>query len=543
MREADALLQTVTMHAGDDTPRLVYADWLDEHAPDRIPSPAAGPSARAEFIRVQCRLARGAVAEPDYPELLEREIDLADWLNTHNPDRFPAPALIEAGEWGAYRRGFGEIVEFEEDWEDDPAASADKIAMALEEAFAEGPGRTLRLEDAMAEEVALLSRRPIFGDLHGLYLDFLGDGVEDQAVRAIATSRYATGLKRLFIDFSVGKVGYEALAASPYLGNMEALALDYPPVSAAMVRTLGRAKWFRNLRYLQLCLDDGDVLRALADLPLMPRLVSLTLRGSADAGAPALRRFAASAAFPRLAYLDATDSRLTADQLGILARGPWPLRHLRLGRNQIRRAGCEAIAGAAFARSLRVLDLRGAEITTGGAQTLAAADSLAGLRHLDLAENPIGPGGLATIAASPFLRGLRALDLSQLNSSRAPITSRDVAGFLAALEMPGLRHLHLNSLPVGIRGAKLIATRPLFHQLTRLALSGCAVAEAGTKALIGSKRLAQLVELDLSGNKVGKGAAKLASRKVLPRLAHCRLGMGTPKSIASQLRRRPGVCV
>src|SRR5262245_61459292 len=32
----------------DDVPRLVYADWLDDH----------GDTARAEFIRVQCELAR-----------------------------------------------------------------------------------------------------------------------------------------------------------------------------------------------------------------------------------------------------------------------------------------------------------------------------------------------------------------------------------------------------------------------------------------------------------------------------------------------------
>ena len=45
MTEQAALLQAITMHADDDTPRLVFADWLDENKPDRRPSPAAGPSA------------------------------------------------------------------------------------------------------------------------------------------------------------------------------------------------------------------------------------------------------------------------------------------------------------------------------------------------------------------------------------------------------------------------------------------------------------------------------------------------------------------
>ena len=164
-------------------------------------------------------------------------------------------------------------------------------------------------------------------------------------------------------------------------------------------------------------------------------------------------------------------------------------------------------------------------------------------RHLDLAENPIGPGGLAALAESPHLRGLRALDLAQLNSARGPIASRDVSSFLNALDLPELRHLHLDLLPVGIRGAKLIASRPQFANLTRLGLAGCAIGDAGARALVRSQNLANLVVLDLSANKLGRGAARLANRKVLPRLAHCRLGTGVPKSTAARLRRRPGVRV
>src|SRR5438552_3681095 len=46
--EAVALYRAILAHPDEDTPRLVYADWLDEH--DDLD--------RAEFIRVQCRLAR-----------------------------------------------------------------------------------------------------------------------------------------------------------------------------------------------------------------------------------------------------------------------------------------------------------------------------------------------------------------------------------------------------------------------------------------------------------------------------------------------------
>jgi uncharacterized protein (TIGR02996 family) len=46
--DEQALLRAIAAAPDDDTPRLVYADWLDEH----------GRPVRAEFIRLQCRIAQ-----------------------------------------------------------------------------------------------------------------------------------------------------------------------------------------------------------------------------------------------------------------------------------------------------------------------------------------------------------------------------------------------------------------------------------------------------------------------------------------------------
>jgi uncharacterized protein (TIGR02996 family) len=48
MTTGDALLAAVLAAPDDDSPRLIYADWLDEN----------GQPEQAEFIRVQCELAR-----------------------------------------------------------------------------------------------------------------------------------------------------------------------------------------------------------------------------------------------------------------------------------------------------------------------------------------------------------------------------------------------------------------------------------------------------------------------------------------------------
>lgn len=44
MTSRESFVAAVADHPGDDTTRLVFADWLDDH----------GESARAEYVRVAC---------------------------------------------------------------------------------------------------------------------------------------------------------------------------------------------------------------------------------------------------------------------------------------------------------------------------------------------------------------------------------------------------------------------------------------------------------------------------------------------------------
>jgi uncharacterized protein (TIGR02996 family) len=60
--DADAMLAAVLDHPGDDTPRLVYADAIEEADP-----------VRAEFVRVQVAFARLPPAPAVYGELPEEE--------------------------------------------------------------------------------------------------------------------------------------------------------------------------------------------------------------------------------------------------------------------------------------------------------------------------------------------------------------------------------------------------------------------------------------------------------------------------------------
>jgi uncharacterized protein (TIGR02996 family) len=88
MSAETALLHAITAHRGDDTARLVYADWLDEHdQPDR-----------AAYLRAQIELARRWWYDKPCPELYARLAVLAvridaEWLATVRRCTTPAPPL------------------------------------------------------------------------------------------------------------------------------------------------------------------------------------------------------------------------------------------------------------------------------------------------------------------------------------------------------------------------------------------------------------------------------------------------------------------
>ena len=81
----ESFLRAIIADPADDLPRLVYADWLDEN----------GDPDRAEFIRVQCELAKLPEDDPRRPGLEDREHDLLD-ANEGVVDREPGARTYDA---------------------------------------------------------------------------------------------------------------------------------------------------------------------------------------------------------------------------------------------------------------------------------------------------------------------------------------------------------------------------------------------------------------------------------------------------------------
>jgi uncharacterized protein (TIGR02996 family) len=94
MSDEAALLAAILAHPDEDTPRLMYADWLDEH----------GQHDRAEFIRIQC--------DPNSDEAAE---DRAMELEERSRGRWLVGLLQVPGVHWEFRRGFPEYLDADAD--------------------------------------------------------------------------------------------------------------------------------------------------------------------------------------------------------------------------------------------------------------------------------------------------------------------------------------------------------------------------------------------------------------------------------------------
>lgn len=104
MNEHKALLRAICDNPDDDTPRLVFADWLQEN----------GEEDRAEFIRVQCEVARIATDDDRLDGLIRRECELQKQFGKRWLSELPVPDKehinwVEAPDWldgETFDRGF-----------------------------------------------------------------------------------------------------------------------------------------------------------------------------------------------------------------------------------------------------------------------------------------------------------------------------------------------------------------------------------------------------------------------------------------------------
>jgi uncharacterized protein (TIGR02996 family) len=524
-----ALLDACKDDPADDGPRLVLADWLEDHEePDR-----------AEFIRVQIAQARLPAWAPEQPELWVRYVELleqhqADWTASLRPFGIQKedvqfhrglievpgrpwrdPSRLLAAQWdGATREALA--------WADRLGVAVDRPTWAAQlgewlastavlAAFpcldlqveqvtdalgqlADNPHapvlRELRLSggnrrDSCAGPLRALAEAPALAGLRRLAVSL--EGARDEDLVPLVTSPRLARLEDLHLgpDGRLGDAVLLALADCPGRASLRRLSVETTSLSPEAVAALAASPHLTGLRDLTLRLAKGSgsaVGDALADSPLLARLTRLTLY--CDPGTPG-----------EAGALALAGSQACAG-----------LRELNLQGHLVTPGTAAALSSSSHLGSLEVLRLCGA-LGDDGLAALVAGQGLPSVCCLDLGSNGIGPAGLKALAASPHLPGLRVLLLLN-NPLGAGAAELGTSAHLGRLEV-----LDLSRTRVTRAALAALARGPVLGNLRRLNLASNALRANHLADLCSGTGLTRLIELDLDSNSLNDDA--------LRRLAAC----------------------
>jgi uncharacterized protein (TIGR02996 family) len=201
----DAFLQSIIESPDDDSPRLIYADYLEEH----------GQPERAEFIRLQCQRALMRADDLKAAELEAREQEL---LKEHE-EEWAKPWKGLAEKW-EFHRGFIEAVRLEPQafLTHAPTLLA-STPVLLAELGAEW-GDTPRL-------LSLLEASPFLKRLRSVYLYFCFGCVSDAGLGTLSQSPLL--LQRLgglvVSDCHITEAGLQPVVMAPLLARLRLLFL------------------------------------------------------------------------------------------------------------------------------------------------------------------------------------------------------------------------------------------------------------------------------------------------------------------------------
>jgi len=231
MTHDDAFLQAIIENPDDDSLRLIYADFLDEH----------GQSDRAAFIRVQCTLACLPEDDPRREELEATERAL---LATH-ADSWARQLNLEARRV-TFRRGFPEEV----------STDARTLLASGREWFRLAPLRHLTAEGYQGNQLGPEGTRTVASWpqlVRLLSLRLPENGIGDAGAAALAASPNVVGLEVLDLgNDHISGEGASALATSPNLAGLKELCLDYNEIGAEGAHALARSPYLANLTLLDL---------------------------------------------------------------------------------------------------------------------------------------------------------------------------------------------------------------------------------------------------------------------------------------------------
>ncbi|MBP3959686.1 TIGR02996 domain-containing protein [Gemmata sp. G18] len=409
----DALYRAICAHPDEDTPRLAFADLIEENGEPR----------RAAFIRTQITLARLPVYDPGWVSVRQHDPDAATgWCMTEQLPKPPPPGC----EWTRFefRRGFPWKI---------GVLSLTAFLESGDAVFDTAPIQAIDLDQRDRPDLASLAEWPHLARLHRL--TFSTGWFDPADIARLAESPHTSNITELGFEFeSISPEGLSTLAAAPLFNRLKALELSsnaFPP--ALLIDALGAARGSGALS--RLSLPNNRVGRndaeALFRLPALQDLQHLDMSDNPLAG-EGIRDLAESGIVRGLRTLHLSRTRPGGPGVKALteAGGLAGLRMLDLSNNALGPAAVRAVAACGGFRGLRVLNLSNNYVRDSGAVSLAGSSALAGLLELDLCETDIGDTGALALAESPHLNHLIRLDLRTRagrgfsDTARAALTER-----------------------------------------------------------------------------------------------------------------------
>jgi uncharacterized protein (TIGR02996 family) len=515
--QVQAFLEDAKDNPEDDTPRLVLADWLEDH----------GDPDRAQFIRVQCRLARLPEDDPEWSSLADQESELSQrchgaWLaeigippyEQRDYQRFRRGLLTDGGPVAGLLRRAKRLDPSRRAWVDGVSLfqqhDREGILRLLRSPWGEGLN-TLELSFSRLgdEGVEVLANEAAVKRLHTLKL--CGVGLTAAGVAALAHSQRFERLRCLELTSeNLGRAMVGNLAQGALPEQLTALSLAHNRLGHGGILPLTSSPRFARLTRLDLTssyLDNGSV-RALARAAHLASLEELNLSANHAIGHAGVRALAESPYLGKLRHLKLDDARFGDAGLRVLAESDRLPGLCRLelaslggwGTAALSSKGLRAFAGSPLAGRLLFLNLYANRLGDDGAAALAAWPEGAPLRTLNLAATGVGAAGLATLARARGLAGVARLDLWGNQSLR---------GLAALTESPlveSLVELQLSETGIGPRDVEALAAAP-WRRLRHLRLRRTRLTDADVKLLAKAPGLAGLMTLDLAENPLDHASA------------------------------------
>jgi uncharacterized protein (TIGR02996 family) len=444
--EVLAFLDAIKDEPEDDTPRLVLADWLEEHGDE-------ADAARGRFLRLGCEWRKLSQYDPRLATI----IDEMKRLRAPHERAWLGP-LADLAEVSAYNVRVYLCNDGLVRLHGRPLGLCARYCPPVVQTEAYAWVDEISVESGGLGPMTKFFASPLLDRLHGLRIKAGYAPLREAGAKALAEIDRLASLTHLSLSGNfIGPAGLIALARAPALKNLRHLDLSHNQLQRGGVAVLAKSP-LRRLRSLDLSRQNRfeDGLGRLGEAEWLAGLRSLSA-----------------------AQTWTTDAGLTA----LLASpGVGNLEKLDLGMNKLTDAAVEAIASCPHLGQLSELSLGGDWSTPG---------------------NAVGRRGVEALASSPLLGRLRLLDLGFCRGEGAGEAARILAG---SPHWGRLRALSLSAMPIGSAGAVRLAEASSAGRIDHLDLYRCEVGDEGASALADAMRRGTIDKVDLRANNNSEAA-------------------------------------